>query len=162
MTQHEQHMEIYATAILGTLRVATNALLHSDVRIDREMLANSHIAMSKMYRDADKITELRNKMIEDEKQETENKYLKLYQDSEDMRMKCQRVIATMCTVEGIEDGDLDIIEAWSVVKCVGGRVLVTVDYWKDNNTVRTYQFPVSWLDLSEKQLEEKKVGCQLV
>ena len=79
-----------------------------------------------------------------------------------MRMKCQRVIATMCAVEGIEDVDLDIIEAWSVVKCVGGRVLVTVDYWKDNNTVLTYQFPVSWLDLSEKQLAEKKVGCQLV
>lgn len=155
-------MEIYATAILGTLRVVTNALLHSDVHIDREMLANSHIAMSKMYRDADKITELRNKVIEDEKQETENRYLKLYQDSEDMRKKCLRVIATMCAVEGVEDDDLDIIEAWSVVKCVSGRVLVTVDYWKDNNTVLTYQFPVSWLDLSEKQLAEKKVGCQLV
>lgn len=162
MTQHEQHMEIYATAILGTLRVLTNALLHSDVRIDREMLANSHIAMSKMYRDADKITELRNKVIEDEKQETESKYLKLYQDSEDMCAKCVKVLTVMCAHKVPEDADSNIIEAWSVIKCASGRILATVDYWGNDGDMYTYQFPVTWLDLPRKQIAEFKVGCQLV
>ena len=165
MTQHEQHMEIYAAAILGVLQVAISKMLHVADKfnlLDKEELKNAAEKLRALQEAPNKTTERLNKVIKDEKQETENKYLKLYQDSEDMRKKCQRVIITMCAVEGIEDEDLDIIEAWSVVKCASGRVLVTVDYWKDNNTVLTYQFPVSWLDLSKKQLEERKVGCQLV
>lgn len=165
MTQHEQHMEVYATSILGVLqliaRVGLFALQKTKVlSVDTEDMLRKELAG--YVNTANKTTVAQIKDNDEAEKAAENKYLKLYQDSEDMRMKCQRVIATMCAVEGIEDGDLDIIEAWSVVKCVGGRVLVTVDYWKDNNTVLTYQFPVSWLDLSEKQLEEKKVGCQLV
>ena len=163
MTQHEQHMEAYATSILGVLqliaKVGLFALQKTKVlSVDAEDMLRKEL--SGYVNTANKITVAQIKDDEAEKA-AENKYLKLYQDSEDMRMKCQRVIATMCAVEGVEDDDLDIIEAWSVVKCASGRVLVTVDYWKDNSTVLTYQFPVAWLDLTKKELAERKVGCQL-
>ena len=101
-------------------------------------------------------------MIEDEKQETESKYLKLYQDSEDMCAKCVKVLTVMCAHKVPEDADSNIIEAWSVIKCTSGRILVTVDYWGNDGDMYTYQFPVTWLDLPRKQIAELKVGCQLV
>lgn len=165
MTEHEQHMEVYATSILGVLqliaKVGLFALQKTKVlSVDAEDMLRKELAG--YVNTANKTTVVQVKDNDEAEKAAENKYLKLYQDSEDMRKKCQRVISTMCAVEGVEDDDLDIIEAWSVVKCASGRVLVTVDYWKDNSTVHTYQFPVSWLELSKEQLEERKDGCQLV
>ena len=170
MTEHDKHMEVYATAILGTLQIIANTLIEAAgaqnwVRPDT--WANLVNGMSKISTEADKITELRNKVIAAEEPDVAEKYLKLYKDSEDMRRKCIHVIAIMrlgidIEEEELAEGDLDLVVAWSVVKCASGRVLVTVDYRDDKCRLQTYQFPVAWLDLTKKQLAERKVGCQLV
>lgn len=165
MTQHEQHMEVYAASILGVLQVAVSKMLHVADKfdlLDKEELKNTAEKLRAIQEAPNKITERLNKVIEDEKQETENKYLKLYQDSEDVCAKCVQVLTVMCANKVPDDADSNIIEAWSVIKCASGRVLVTVDYWGNDGDMYTYQFPVTWLDLPRKQIAELKVGCQLV
>ena len=165
MTQHEQHMEIYAAAILGVLQVAMSKMLHVADKfklLDKEELKNAAEKLRAIQEAPNKITGRLNKVIEDEKQETENKYLKLYQDSEVMCAKCFKVLTVMCAHKVPEDADVNIIEAWSVIKCTSGRILVTVDYRGNDGDMYTYQFPVTWLDLPRKQIAELKVGCQLV
>ena len=164
MTEHEQHMEVYATAILETLQIIANTLIEAaDAQnwVRPDTWANLVNGMSKISTEADKITELRNKVIAAEEPDVAEKYIKLYKDSEDMRSKCRRVVAAMCAVNGIEDDDLDVIEAWSVVRDNTGHAFVMVDYWQDNDTLQTYQFPVAWLEWSRAQLETHKAGCQL-
>ena len=165
MTQHEQRMEVYATSILGVLQILVKLCLfvtNEKGWISTSTVMNTKEELKDLLTAPNKITELRNKVIEDEKQETENKYLKLYQDSEDMCAKCVKVLTVMCANKVPEDADSNIIEAWSVIKCTSGRILVTVDYWGNDGDMYTYQFPVTWLDLSRKQIAELKVGCQLV
>ena len=165
MTEHDKHMEVYATAILGTLRIIANTLIEAaDAQnwVRHDTWANLVNGMSKISTEADKITELRNKVIDAKEPDAANKYLKLYKDSEDMRKKCLQVISIMDAKHGVEEDDDEAIAAWSVIKCASGRVLVTVDYYESSGDLVTYQFPVAWLDLTKKELAERKVGCQLV
>lgn len=164
MTDHDRHMEVYASAILGTLQSFARIFIAAANCKDWATTPNLTMAMSDLKQameEPDKITALRNKVIEDDKQETENKYLKLYKDSEDMRKKCLRVLAVMQADKGVDEDDLDAIAAWSVIKDVAGNILVTVDYYGSDGPLSSYQFPVSWLDLSHKELSELKCGVQL-
>ena len=170
MTEHEKHMEVYSTAILGTLRIIADTLIIAADKgnvIPSGALVNLKEALDKIQVEPDKVTALRSRVIPVEEPDAAEKYLKLYKDSEDMRRKCIHVIAIMrlgidIEEEELAEGDLDLVVAWSVVKCASGRVLVTVDYRDDKCRLQTYQFPVAWLDLTKKQLAERKVGCQLV
>ena len=94
-------------------------------------------------------------------QDVADKYLKLYKDSEDMRGRCLRVVSVMCADKGVDEEDPETINAWSVVKDASGNVLVTVDYWKGDGELDTYQFPVAWLEWPRAQLETHKAGCHL-
>lgn len=166
MTEHEKHMEVYSTAILGTLQIIANTLIAaSDVKewVSSEGLVNLKEALDKLQVEPDKITALRNRVIPTEEPEVADKYLKLYKDSEDMRRKCIHVVAIMrlgidIEEEELAEGDLDLVVAWSVVKCASGRVLVTVDYRDDKCRLQTYQFPVAWLDLTKKKKNNLKNG----
>ena len=66
MTQHEQHMEVYATAILGTLKVFAQAFLvaasHRDW-IDGISIQHFEYCLDSVCEEAEKITEQRNKSI---------------------------------------------------------------------------------------------------
>ena len=164
MTEHDQHMEVYATTILGTLRIIANTLIEAaDAQnwVRHDTWANLVNGMSKISTEADKITELRNKVIAAEEPDVAEKYLKLYKDSEDMRKKCLQVISIMCAERGVEEDDDEAIAAWSVVRCASGRVIVTVDYWGGDGEFASYQFPVGWLEWPVAQLETHKAGCQL-
>ena len=164
MTQHEQHMEIYAASILGVLQVVVSKMLHVADKfklLDKEELKNTAEKLRAIQEAPNKITERLNKVIEDEKQETENKYLKLYQDSEDMVSRCLRVVSVMCSDKGVDEEDRETINAWSVIKDASGNVLVTVDYWGGDGELASYQFPVGWLEWPVAQLETHKAGCQL-
>lgn len=163
MTQHEQHMEIYMETILGTVQTLCKAVLcafgNKDI-ITRSALTDLSEALRTLEENAISVPSCR--VQGSLNQSTANKYLKLYQDSEDMCAKCVKVLTIMCAHKVPEDADSNIIEAWSVIKCASGRILVTVDYWGNDGDMYTYQFPVAWLDLPKKQLEEQKAGCQLV
>ena len=164
MTQHEQHMEAYATSILGVLqliaKVGLFALQKTKIlSVDAEDMLRKEL--SGYVNTANKTTVTQIKDDEAEKA-AENKYLKLCQDSEDVCAKCVKVLTIMCAHKVPEDADSNIIEAWSVIKCTSGRIMATVDYWGNDGDMYTYQFPVTWLDLSRKQIAELKVGCQLV
>ena len=170
MTKHEQNMEVYATEILNTIQAFARIFIAAADAKDWASTPQLIMAKSDLKRFLEapnKITEARNQTILSEKPCSEEKYLQLYKDSEDMRRKCIHVIAIMrlgidIEEEELAEGDLDLVVAWSVVKCASGRVLVTVDYRDDKCRLQTYQFPVAWLDLTKKQLAERKVGCQLV
>ena len=165
MTQHEQHMEAYATSILGVLqliaKVGLFALQKTKVlSVDAEDMLRKEL--SGYVNTANKTTVTQIKYDDEAEKAAENKYLKLYQDSEDMCAKCVKVLTVMCDHKVSKDADSNIIEAWSVIKCASGRIMVTVDYWGNDGDMYTYQFPVTWLNLSRKQIAELKVGCQLV
>ena len=162
MTQHEQHMEVYATAILGVLQVVAVKMLHVADRfslLDKDELKATLEKLQALQEAPNKITELRNKVIDAEKPGVADKYLKLYQDSEDMVSRCLRVVSVMCSDKGVDDEDRETINAWSVVKDASGNVLVTVDYWGGDGELASYQFPVAWLEWPVAQLETHKAGC---
>ena len=164
MTQHEQHMEVYVASILGVLQIAISKMLHIADKfnlLDKEELKNAAEKLRAIQEAPNKITELRNKVIESEKPGVADKYLKLYKDSEDMCGRCLRVVSVMCADKGVDEEDPETLNAWSVVKDASGNVLVTVDYWKGDGELDTYQFPVAWLEWPRAQLETHKAGCQL-
>lgn len=163
MTQHEQHMEVYATSILGVLqliaKVGLFALQKTKVlSVDTEDMLRKEL--SGYVNTANKITVIQIKNDETGKA-VANKYLKLYQDSEDMVSRCLRVVSVMCSDRGVDEEDRDTINAWSVIKDASGNVLVTVDYWGGDGELASYQFPVAWLEWPVAQLETHKAGCQL-
>ena len=164
MTEHEQHMEVYATAILGTLQSFARIFIAAASCKDWATTPNLTMALSDLKQameEPDKIAELRNKVIESEKPGVADKYLKLYQDSEDMVSRCLRVVSVMCSDKSVDEEDRETINAWSVVKDASGNVLVTVDYWGGDGELASYQFPVGWLEWPVAQLETHKAGCQL-
>ena len=163
MTQHEQHMEAYATSILGVLqliaKVGLFALQKTKVlSVDAEDMLREEL--SGYVNTANKTTVTQVKDDEAEKA-AEIKYLKLYQDSEDMVSRCLCVVSVMCSDRGVDEEDRDTINAWSVIKDASGNVLVTVDYWGGDGELASYQFPVAWLEWPVAQLETHKAGCQL-
>lgn len=163
MTDHDKHMEVYAAAILDTLQEF--AKLFVAAADAKDLASTPSITMTRsnlhnIMEAPDAITALRNRIIPDEPDPGE-KYLKLYKDSEDMRKKCLRVLTVMQADKGVDEDDLDAIAAWSVIKDVAGNILVTVDYYGSDGPLSSYQFPVSWLDLSRKELSELKCGVQL-
>lgn len=158
MTKHEQNMEIYATSILGALqliaKVGLFALQKTKIlSVDAEDMLRKEL--SGYVNTANKTTVTQIKDDEAEKA-AENKYLKLYQDSEDMRGRCLRVVSVMCADKEVDEEDPETLNAWSVIKDASGNVLVTVDYWKGDGELDTYQFPATWLDYTTAQLEEQK------
>jgi len=164
MTQHEQHMEAYATSILGVLQLIAKVGLFALQKTKILSVDTEDMLRGELSRYVDTANKATVTQIKDDKAEkaAENKYLKLYQDSEAMCAKCFKVLTVMCAHKVPEDADVNIIETWSVIKCTSGRILVTVDYWGNDGDMYTYQFPVTWLDLPRKQIAEIKVGCQLV
>lgn len=162
MTQHEQHMEIYMETILGTVQTLCKAVLcalgNKEV-ITRTALEDLSDALRALEENAISIPSCRAQKITN--QDVADKYLKLYKDSEDMRGRCLRVVSVMCADKGVDEEDPETINAWSVVKDASGNVLVTVDYWKGDGELDTYQFPVAWLEWPRAQLETHKAGCHL-
>lgn len=163
MTQHEQHMEAYATSILGVLqliaKVGLFALQKTKVlSVDAEDMLRKEL--SGYVNTANKTTVTQIKDDEAEKA-AENKYLKLYQDSEDMVSRCLRVVSVMCSDRCVDGEDRETINAWSVIKDVSGNILVTLDYWGGDGELASYQFPVAWLEWPVAQLETHKERCQL-
>ena len=163
MTQHEQHMEVYATSILGVLqliaKVGLFALQKTKIlSVDTEDMLREEL--SGCVNTANKITVVQIKNNETKKA-VADKYLKLYQDSEDMVSRCLRVVSVMCSDRGVDEEDRETINAWSVIKDASGNVLVTVDYWGGDGELASYQFPVAWLEWPVAQLETHKAGCQL-
>lgn len=164
MTQHEQHMEAYATSILGVLqliaKVGLFALQKTKVlSVDAEDMLREEL--SGYVNTANKTTVVQIKNNDEAEKAVENKYLKLYQDSEDMVSRCLRVVSVMCSDKGVDGEDRETINAWSVIKDASGNVLVTVDYWVGDGELASYQFPVGWLEWPVAQLETHKAGCQL-
>lgn len=164
MTQHEQHMEVYSTSILGVLQILVKLCLfvaNEKGWISTPTMMNTREELEDLLTAPNKITELRNKVAESEKPGVADKYLKLYQASEDMVSRCLRVVSVMCSDKGVDGEDRETINAWSVVKDTSGNVLVTVDYWGGDGELASYQFPVGWLEWPVAQLETHKAGCQL-
>ena len=161
MTKHEQNMEVYATEILNTIQAFARIFIAAADAKDWASTPQLIMAKSDLKRFLEapnKITEARNQTILSEKPCSEEKYLQLYKDSEDMYVKCARVVNAMCfnrlcNIEEIDENDVDIVKDWSVVKGVSGVIWVTVDYVDDNDKLQTYQFPAKWLDYTTEQLE---------
>ena len=66
MTQHEHHMEVYAIAILGTLKILTRAFLEASCRkdwIDDCYAKHSANSLDSVCEEAEELTEQRNKPI---------------------------------------------------------------------------------------------------
>ena len=163
MTQHEQHMEVYMETILGTVQTLCKAVLcalgNKEI-ITRAALEDLSDALRALEENAISIPSCRAQKVTN--QNVADKYLKLYNDSEDMCGRCLRVVSVMCADKGVDEEDPETLNAWSVVKDASGNVLVTVDYWKGDGELDTYQFPVAWLEWPRAQLETHKAGCQSV
>lgn len=149
--------------ILGTVQTLCKAVLcalgNKEV-ITRVALEDLSDALRALEENAISISSCRVQNVTN--QDVADKYLKLYKDSEDMYARCLRVVSVMCADKEVDEEDPETINAWSVVKDASGNVLVTVDYWKGDGELDTYQFPVAWLEWPRVQLETHKAGCQSV
>ena len=163
MTKHEQNMEVYATEILNTIQAFARIFIAAAAAKDWASIPQLTMAKSDLKRFLEapnKITEARNQAILSEKPCNEEKYLQLYQGSEDMVSRCLRVVSVMCSDKCVDGEDRETINAWSVIKDASGNVFVTVDYWGGDGELDTYQFPATWLDYTTAQLEEQKQGVE--